>query len=36
MAYDRDGCDKVEYISEENVDEDIWTSSRTRNTANNI
>jgi len=32
--YDRDGYDKAEYVSEENINEDIWTSSRTTNTAN--
>jgi hypothetical protein len=35
MAYDRDGYGKAEYMSEENIKEDIWTSSRTRETAYN-
>ena len=34
-AYDRDGYEKAEYMSEENIKEDVWTSSRTRNRANN-
>jgi hypothetical protein len=35
VPYDRDGYEKAEYMSEENINEDIWTSNRTRNTANN-
>jgi len=31
MAYDRDGYEKTEYIGQENIKEDIWTSGRTRN-----
>jgi hypothetical protein len=34
VAYGRDGCEKAEHISEENIKEDIWTSSRTRNRTN--
>jgi len=35
LAYDRDGYEKAEYMSEENINVDIWTNSRTRNTTNN-
>ena len=34
MAYDRDGYVKAEYMAEENIKEDIWTSGRTRNMEN--
>jgi hypothetical protein len=34
MAYDRDGYEKTEYMGEENIKEDIWTSGRTRNMEN--
>jgi hypothetical protein len=30
MVCDRDGYGKAEYMSEENIKEGIWTSSRTR------
>jgi nitrous oxidase accessory protein NosD len=35
MACDRDGYGRAEYMSEENIEEVIWTSSRTREMANN-
>jgi hypothetical protein len=31
MACDRDGKVQAEYMGEENIKEDIWTSGRTRN-----
>jgi hypothetical protein len=31
MAFDRDGYDKTEYMGEENIKKDIWTSARARN-----
>jgi hypothetical protein len=36
VTFDRDGYDKAEYVSEENINEDMWTSSRTRSTANYV
>jgi hypothetical protein len=34
MAYDGNGYEKTEYMGEENIKEDIWTSGRTRNMGN--
>jgi hypothetical protein len=34
VAYDRDAYEKTEYMREENVKEDVWTSGRTRSVEN--
>jgi hypothetical protein len=34
MAYGRDGYEKNEYMIQENIKVDIWTSGRTRNMEN--
>jgi hypothetical protein len=34
VTYDRDGYEKTEYVGDENIEKDIWTSGRTRNMKN--
>jgi hypothetical protein len=36
MGYDWDTYEKTEYIGEENIKEDIWTSGTAKNTENKI
>ena len=34
MNYDRNRYEKTEYMGQENIEEDIWTSDRARNIEN--
>jgi len=34
MDCDRDGYEKTEYMGEENINKDMWTSGRARNVEN--
>jgi hypothetical protein len=34
MGYGKDGYEKTEYMREENIEEDIWTSGTARNIEN--